>query len=279
MTVLHKKSVLHFIVDIVAVAACVVFLSPVLLGLLNSFKPLGKILSNPLSISWDTLSLDAYIVAFNTMSYGRHFINNVIITGFSLLFVILCASMCAYKLSRDHSRLSRICFNLIIAFILVPFQCTMIPLTVELTRTGLVDSLVGVIICYIGFGTPMSMFLYHGYIKSIPTALDESAKLDGCNTIKTFFWIIFPLAAPMTATVVIIETLFFWNDFLFPLIVLQSDNNRTLITGLVNFSATHLQQWDKLLAGTVMIELPILALYLILQRYIIDGLVTGAVKS
>lgn len=279
MTVLHKKSVLHFIVDIVAVAACGVFLSPVLLGLLNSFKPLGEILSNPLSIKWDTLSLDAYIVAFNTMSYGRHFINNVIITGFSLIFVILCASMCAYKLSRDHSRLSRICFNLIIAFILVPFQCTMIPLTVELTRTGLVDSLVGVIICYIGFGTPMSMFLYHGYIKSIPTALDESAKLDGCNTIKTFFWIIFPLAAPMTATVVIIETLFFWNDFLFPLIVLQSDNNRTLITGLVNFSATHLQQWDKLLAGTVMIELPILALYLILQRYIIDGLVTGAVKS
>jgi len=276
---MKRRNAIWVFSDVLVAFFCLVFMYPMLIGLMNSFKPRTEIVLHPLELMPEKLSFDSYLFTFVEMKYIEKFFNSFFITVCSVALIILFSSMAAYKLTRENTRLSEWLFRGIISFMLVPFQCTMLPLMVTMSRTGLIDTHTGMIIGYLGFQCPFAVFLYHAYFKTIPMVLDESAKIDGCSTLRLFYTIIFPLALPMTATIIILNVLTVWNDYLFPMIMLTSMDKRTLVTGLVAFSAIRMKQWDKLLTGTILVALPILSLYIFMQRHIINGMVSGALKE
>lgn len=274
-----ERRVLWAGIDIIALFLCALFAFPLLIGVLNSVKPLSDIIFEPLSIDPAHMSMDAYVAAFDRMKYAQRFINSALITVVSVSLSVLMSSMAAFKLARGKTRLSRGLYRGSTVFMLIPFNCTMISMTVIMTRLGLIDTYPGAVLGYLAYLGPMSIFLYHGYIRSIPATLDESARIDGCGLFSIYRHIIFPLIAPMTATVVILNTFHVWNDYLYPLLILQSEAKKTLVTGLASFSNKHMQQWDKLLAATVLVVLPVMVVYGAMQRRIVSGMVTGAVKE
>lgn len=265
--------------DLLTLILCFMFVFPLLVGFLNSFKPMTDIIFDPLAIDPDRFTLKGYSTALSSLKYGRRFINSSILTVCSVTISVFMTSMTAFKLTRENTRLSRGIFKGITLFMLIPFNCTMISMTVIMTRMGLIDTFPGAILGYLSYLAPMSIFLYRGYILSVPIALDESAIIDGCSTFGVYWHIVFPLIMPMTATVVILNTFRVWNDYLYPLLMLQSESKKTLVTGLTYFSTNHMKQWDKLLAATVLVIAPVFIVYVIMQRHIISGMVTGAVKG
>lgn len=158
----RRNKSLWLAVDVIVVICCILFLFPMLIGFVNSFKSLSAVLIKPLSMELELFSLDGYRTAFKALKYPTRFLNSAFITIVTLFFVIMLSSMAAYKLSRDNSLLSNTLFKLVLAFILIPFQCTMIPLTVLMTNLNLINTFSGVIAGYIAFLCPMSIFLYHG---------------------------------------------------------------------------------------------------------------------
>lgn len=265
--------------DLLTILLCFLFAFPLLVGFLNSFKPLTDIIFKPLEVETSRFTLDGYAVAISSLKYGKRFLNSTILTVSSVVLSMLMTSMTAFKLTRDDTRLSKGVFKGITLFMLIPFNCTMISMTVIMTRLGLLDTYAGAILGYLSYLAPMAIFLYRGYILSVPVALDESAIIDGCSTFGIYWYIVFPLLAPMTATVVILNTFRVWNDYLYPLLMLQSESKKTLVTGLSYFSSNHMKQWDKLLAATVLVIAPVFTVYIAMQKYIISGMVTGAVKG
>lgn len=279
MTKRRKARLRWALWDLLTAALCLLFAFPLLIGALNSFKPMTDIIFEPLSIDPARLTLSAYAAAFVKLKYGQRFLNSAILTAASVSISMLLSSMAAYKLSRENTRLSRAIYKGITVFMLIPFNCTMISMSVIMARLHLIDSYAGAVVGYLAYLGPMSVFLYVGYMRSVPVTLDESARIDGCTTLGIYRHIVFPLVAPMTATVVILNTFHVWNDYLYPLLMLQSEAKKTLVTGLTAFSTNHLKQWDKLLAATVLVVAPVLAVYVLMQRRIVSGMVAGAVKG
>lgn len=275
----RMKKLRWALADITIVIICLIFLFPVIIGFFNSFKSLKDVLLNPLSMDPDTMTLDNYVVAFSAMKYGSRFFNTLFVTCASCGLILFFASLAAYKLSRTRTVYSSLVYKFIFCFILIPFQCTMIPLIIQMTSMGLTNTHTGLILGYLGFMSPMTIFLYHGYIKTVPMELDEAARMDGCNSFGIFFRIIFPLIKPITATALIINAMSIWNDYLFPAIMIGSESKRTLIIGLTKFVTNYQKQWGRMLAATVMVITPILIVYIALQKYIIKGLTAGSVKA
>lgn len=161
----------------------------------------------------------------------------------------------------------------------IPFQSIMIPLVRVASELNLMDSRTGLIICYFGFGVSLNVFLYHGFIKSIPKEIEESATVDGCTPYGVFWKIIFPLLKPMSVTVILLNSLWIWNDFLLPLLVLNSPDLRTIPLATFAFFGQYTKQWDLALAALVLGVIPIILFFLSMQKYIIEGITAGSVKG
>jgi raffinose/stachyose/melibiose transport system permease protein len=161
----------------------------------------------------------------------------------------------------------------------IPFQAIMIPLVKVAKWFGLLSSLPGLMICYFGFGVSMSIFLYHGFIKSIPKEIEESAVVDGCTPYSVFWRIVFPLLKPITVTIILLNSLWIWNDFLLPLLILQKPELRTIPLATNSFFGQYTKQWDLALAALVMGISPIVLFFLAMQRHIIEGITAGSVKG
>jgi raffinose/stachyose/melibiose transport system permease protein len=199
--------------------------------------------------------------------------------------------MGAWVLVRTKTVLSSVIFMMFVAAMVVPFQVVMFPLvnwlrTIEVVLHldpgpfRLLQNYPGIIFAYLGFGSSLSIFLYHGFIKSVPLELEEAATIDGCSKPAMFFKIVFPLLTPIAVTVIILNGMWIWNDYLLPLLVLGSGNRvQTLPLAVANFVGSFLRRWDLILTSTLMAMLPIIIMFLFLQKYIIKGIVDGAVKG
>ena len=202
-------------------------------------------------------------------------------TGLSTLLVILLASMVAFYFTRAKNTFSKVLFALMAASMIIPFQAIMIPL-VSIYGSGLniLNHRLTLVFMHTGFAMSMSVFIYQGFIKSgIPVSLEEAAYLDGCTKVQTFFKVVFPLLKPTTATLVILNVLAFWNDYLLPSLVLGKKELYTLPLSTYSFYGTYSSDYGVIMAALALTVAPILVLYLFLQRQIIDGVVAGAVKS
>ena len=274
------------VLDVVGFTAIIVlfllYMVPFILVLLNSFKQKRDIIKNPFSLITEKgYTLANYTKAFEKMEFIKAFGNSLFITGLSTLLVIIFASMVAYYFTRAKNTFSRVFFALMAASMIIPFQAIMIPL-VSIYGSGLhlLNHRLTLIFMHTGFALSMSVFIYQGFIKSgIPISLEEAAYLDGCTNVQTFFKVVFPLLKPTTATLVILNVLAFWNDYLLPSLVLGKKNLYTLPLSTYSFYGTYSSDYGVIMAALVLTVAPILVLYLFLQKEIIDGVVAGAVKS
>ena len=216
---------------------------------------------------------------YNFVTFPRVFLNTLIVTVFSVLGIIISSSMAAYALVRTKNKISWIIFLIFTFSMVVPFQAIMIPLVETAKVMGLKNSLFGLILIYIGLGSPLAIFMYHGFIKGIPIELEESASIDGAGQFRIFFQIIFPLLKPITATIVILNVLWIWNDFLLPLIILQAENIKTIQLKQYSFFGAFHSEYGMALASLIISASPIVIFYLLMQKYIIKGITSGAVKG
>ena len=259
----------------------VVYAFPFFLVIVNAFKPKKEILKNTLALPqvWD---FENFQKAAQKMNYFQALVNSAVITIFSVIAIILTSSMLAYYLARKKTKFSNSIFLILVASMIVPFQSLMIPFIALYGNKGPLAALDmlsrhGLVFFYVGFGVAMSTFLYHGFISNIPYELDEAAMLDGATDMKLFRKVIFPMLTPVTATVAIINSLWIWNDFLLPSLVLYRDS-RTLPLSTYMFYGMYSSNYGQAMAGLLLSIIPIIIFYFAMQRQIISGISSGAVK-
>ncbi len=262
---------------LIVTASFVLF--PIFMAVLNSLKDQGAMMDNILSIPASP-QFGNYVDAFQKVDYLHSLWNNVVIVTVGVLGIVGFGSMAGYKLARTRGRLSVFLFGLFVMSMLIPFHAIMITLTQISKELNVQGSTVGLGLIYIGLGVPMSIFLCHGFVKSIPRELEEAALLEGCNELQLFARVILPLLLPITATIAILNTLWMWNDFLLPLLMLTDSSSYTLlISTSMLFGEYGNNDWSAILASLVLTLIPVVAMYLLLQKYIIHGIAEGALKG
>ncbi|MCM3602148.1 carbohydrate ABC transporter permease [Robertmurraya korlensis] len=273
----HKYTGRTFIVEILAIALGLVFLVPFYYVVSNSLKPFAEILTNTSALP-KVFQFENYVQAFEKLDYLNVFTNSLIITVSSNIVLVIFCSMAAYMLVRTKKKISNVIFMSFVAAMIIPFQSIMIPLIKTAGNFGLLNSMWGLVIMYLGFGSGMTIFLYHGFIKGIPVELEEAAIIDGCSRFGVFWRIVFPLLKPITVTIVILNSLWIWNDFLLPSLVLQDPELRTIPLATFFFFGQYTKQWDLALAALVLGIIPLLIFFFSMQKHIIKGITSGSIK-
>jgi raffinose/stachyose/melibiose transport system permease protein len=274
--------------EALAAALFMVFLFPFFIVLINSGKTPFEITQSPLTFPSDWAKILQNAVTIWTspnVQYSSSFLSSVIITVASLVLLDVLPSQAAWVLVRTKTRLSSGIFLIFVASMVIPFQIVMFPLLswfrqlTVLTGIRLLRTYAGIILAYIGFGMSQSIFLFHGFIKSIPREIEEAATIDGCRPAQTFYQIVFPILRPIHATVVVLNGIWIWNDYLLPLLVLGKGNKvMTIPLAVSNFAGAYVKQWDLMLTAILMAMIPIVVLFLVAQKSIIKGMVAGSVK-
>ncbi len=271
---MRRKSLLP--VEILGIILGLLWLSPFYLMIVNSFKTKKEIFTDVLKLPSE-FTFDNYIEAFEELDFMHTLVNSLIITVISVVIIVIFSSMAAYALSRNKSKTSTVLFMLFVAAMLIPFQSVMIPL---ITVFGQADMLnrVGLIFMYLGFGSSLSIFLFHGTLNGISKSLDEAAIIDGCNKFQVFWYIIFPMLKPITVTVAILNIIYIWNDYLLPSLVINQEGLQTIPLKMFFFFGEYTKQWHLALAGLTIAIIPVILVYFFAQREIIKGMTEGAVK-
>ncbi len=265
--------------ELFMILIALIFIYPTLYVFINAFKPSQEIVFNPAGLPQaPTLGNFAKVIT-TAGSGGVNFLealgNTAMLTFLSVIGIIVFSSMAAYILVRTKSKVSTAFFFFFAFFMVIPFQTIMVPLVVLATDLRFKD-IYGLVLINIGLGTPIAVFMYHGFIKSIPISIEESAAMDGAGPFRIFFQIVFPLLVPITATIGILDVLWVWNDFLLPFIVLRQG---TLVLFQFNFFGTFTKDYGALTASLVMTAIPVVIMYISLQKYLIKGISSGAVKG
>ena len=266
------------LVELVVIIVALIFLAPFYFVVANSVKPFGAIIQNAASFP-ETFHFQNYIRAWEEVRFPVVLMNSVIVSSFSIAGMVLLGAMAAWRMVRRPHVVSRILFILFVAAMVIPFQSVMIPMVKVAKVLGIINTRPGVIMIYFGFGMPLTVFLLHGFVKGVPKELEESAYIDGCTTIQSFFFIVLPMMRVMIVTVIILQALWIWNDFLLPALVLFSRDLHTIPLGIFRFFGQHMDRWDSALATLTMGMLPVIVLFLFLQKYIIRGVAAGSVKG
>ena len=260
----------------------IAYMFPFLMVVINSLKQKRDIIKSPFSWLFTVkgLSFDNFVKAFNQMDFLNAIKNSLIITVSATAIVTILAAMLAYFIVRNNNMLTRIIFALMVASMIIPFQAIMIPLVSIYGGTlNLLNHRLTLIFMHVGFSMSMTVFMFHGFIRgSVPIALEEAAYLDGCTHTQTFFKILFPLLKPIMSTTLILNALAFWNDFLLPSLVLTDKKLLTLPLSTYSFYGTYSADYGTIMAGLLLCVVPLLILYIALQKQIINGVVAGAVK-
>ena len=263
---------------------CLLYLFPIYLILTNSSKNRSEMYENMVALP-KKITCKYYASAISKMNFAVSVRNSLIITVVSIAILVILCSMTAWMFVRCKRKLSTFWFGLLVATMLIPFQTIMMPLMQEMNWLGkttgikIVDTVPGLIFMYIGFGAGMGVFLYHGFVTSVPVSLEEAAIIDGCNTWQRFWRIVFPILKPTTMTVIILDVIWIWNDYLLPSLTLKSKANRTIPISTAKFFGQYTISWNEAMAALVITIIPVAIFYLACQKYIIKGVAAGAVKG
>lgn len=276
---MNRKKRMTLLLGLLMGLIALAWLTPIYFVVINAFKDFREVVVSTAAFP-QNLYLENFKELWIRADYPLLVRNSLIITGSSLAGIVLLGSMAGYKLARTKSRWSYVLLLYFIMTMIIPFQSIMIPLVKVLKEMNLIDSLGGIILVYIAQSTPIAIFFYQAAVRSIPESMEESARIDGAGPYRTFFSIIFPLLSPITATVVILQTLWIWNDFLLPLVTLQSPANKTLALGTYAvFVGKYGTRMNIGMAAVFLASIPMLTLYLVLQKYIVKGITSGATKG
>lgn len=264
----------YLILSVIAVA----YVYPIIAVILNSFKTSSEIRRSGLALPKE-LYLGNYITAWVKGNFGRSLINSIVVTGISLLLIYIINILTAYPFARMKFRGKDGIFLLFLSGIMFPVQMAVIPLFNMITRLNLVNNPIGLVLVYTAFSIPMGVMIISNFIKGMPIEIEEAAIVDGSGTWRLIFQIIVPLVKPAVTTILIINAINIWNDLLLPIIVLTTKNSKTMPAGLMYFSGQYNTQWEFITAAVVLISLPMVLFYFVMQKDIVNGLAAGAVKS
>lgn len=267
----------YSISSLLLILFAVLFLSPFYFIIVNSFKTFSEIVKDSASLP-AVMQWSNYAQAVKQVDFLLVLTNSLLITVFSILGMVLLGSMAAWKLARVTSPVGTVMFILYVAAMVIPFQSVMIPLVKVAFTLQMINSQAGLIAIYWGFGMPFTVFLYHGFVTGVPLELEESARLEGCTDYQLFAKIVFPLLKTITITIIILQTLWVWNDFLLPSLILYKKTYQTIPLGINRFFGQYKNQWDKALPILVLSMSPIIVFFLMLQKHMIRGISEGAIK-
>ena len=263
-------------------ALSLVWIYPVVLILLNSLKAETAI-STTAVFELPTISsfvgLHNYVYGVTQMNFLASFGYSLIITITSVILIILCCSMCAWYITRVNSTVSKLMYLLCAFSMVVPFQMVMFTLS-KTADTLSLNTPFNICIIYLGFGAGLAVFMFTGFMKSVPLAIEEAAMIDGCNPLQIFFKVVFPILKPTMISTAILETMWVWNDYLLPTLVLDIKKYRTIPMAIQYFRGSYGRvEMGPMMACIMITVLPIIIMYLVCQKYIIDGVIAGAVKG
>ncbi len=279
---MKKKKAENVFKYVILTVLLLIYIFPFFMVLINAFKEKVDVIKAPLSLVGEHgFIFSNFTEAIEKMHFFRALGNSVFVTGISVVLIVLFSAMASYIMARKDWLACKLFYLFMILSLAIPFQVLMIPLVSIYGGTlGILNHRGTLIFMHVGFCVSMSIFLFHGTIKStVPLELEESAAIDGCGRYRTFFNIVLPLLKPTIATTVIINTLNLWNDYLLPSLVLGDSRLHTLPIAARVFYGAFSSDLGLLLAALVLMILPVLILYLFLQKHIIDGVVAGAVKG
>ncbi|MEU4391999.1 carbohydrate ABC transporter permease [Kribbella sp. NPDC023855] len=263
-----------FVLEVVMIATAVAFLFPVYALVTLAFKDPGQIANKPLSPP-NPPSTESFGTAWQSASLGSALLNSTLITVSSVVLLIVLGSLAAYFLARQAGRLSYSLYILFLVGIILPFQLGMIPLYQLVNDLGLLGTYQGMILFYTGIQLPFTVFLYTGFIRSLPADYTNAALIDGASHLQAFVHVIFPLLRPITGTVLILNAVHIWNDFFTPLLYLGGSGRETVPVRVFAFVNEYTSDYGLVAAGLVLAALPILLVFLVLQRYVIRGFSSG----
>lgn len=261
------------------IALALLFLAPFYFVLVNSVKALGEIMIDAASLPVK-YQFANYSKVWDIIRFPKVLGNSVLITGISVIGIVIISSMTGYRLVRKPTLFNKILFTCFIASMIIPFQSVMLQLVRVTSILELRGNLLGIVVSYLGFGLSLSVFLFHGFVKSVPLEIEEAAVVDGCTPYGVFWKIVFPLLRPIMVTVIILNGLWIWNDYLLPVLIIGSNKDLTTIPlAVTKFFGQYTKQWDLALAGLTMSVTPILIAFLLLQKYIVEGISAGSLKG
>ncbi|WP_201006167.1 carbohydrate ABC transporter permease [Paenibacillus glycanilyticus] len=251
---------------------------PILLVVISAVKSKPELAANPFGLPKD-VTFEFFKKAYGTMHYLQSVGNTILIATVSVAVSAAFTSMAAYAIVRRKNRFHSFLYMLFLAGMIIPFQMTMIPLYKMMVDFGLYNSYQGIMMIYLALTAPFSVFLLVGFIKSVPRELEEAALIDGCGIFQTFFRIVLPLLKPALTTLCVLNLFSIWNDFLMPVLFLPDDKKMTITVQISKFQGMYSNDWSLLFAGICMIVLPMVVIYLLAQRFIINGITAGAIKG
>jgi len=255
----------------------VVFLIPFLLVVMNSFKKTQQFIENPLSIP-SNVHFENYTTALTNMKFLQGLTNSMFIAVSAVFIIVIFSSMTGYLFVRYKWKLNTVLFFMMLGSMALPFQVIMIPLVMLYGKLDLLNMKGTLLFLYLGFGVPFGIFTFHGFIKGIPYELEESAFIEGSSRLRSFFQIVLPLLKPVIVTLIVLDVLWIWNDYLLPSLVLLSPEQRTLPLSTFTFFSSYSVDYAPLMAGLIMTVFPVFVLYLFVQNQIIKGITEGALK-
>lgn len=271
-----KRNLLTAIKAILLWGISILVFIPLLIIVFNSLKTQGEAVSMEFSLP-EVPMFRNYIEVMEQVNIGQAFLNSIIISVFTVLVATVGAALCSFVLARRRTRLHRFMYMFFLVGLVAPLN--MVPAILVLQKLHLMDSLLGLILLYSALVTPFTIFLYYGFISSVPKELDEAAIIDGCGPLGLFWKVIFPLLKPVTVTVVILNFMNAWNDFITPFYVMNSSDKLPMTTMVYSFFGQFQRSWHYVSVIMVMIVVPIIIVYAIGQKYIIAGMTAGAVKG
>lgn len=266
------------ILFIVTVLLAVLFIYPIIFALMSAFKSNGDILKNPVAFP-TSLYLQNFKDLFAQSDFGTAIIHSIVLTVISEVLIVCIVPLAAYGIERRKSKLTGLIYTYFLAGMMIPFHLYMFPLFKELKMFHLFGNMVGPILVYISGSIAFGTLLYSSFLKGIPLEIEEAAQIDGCTPFQTFWKITFPLLGPCTGSMVILNGLGIWNDYLMPYLVLPSGKAKTITVEIAAFVGQYSARWDIVFAGTVISIVPALIIFCMFQKYFVKGITAGAAKG
>ena len=277
-----KDRRINAVLSVLLTILCIAWMYPVFMILMNSLKTERAITTThafELPSAETFVGLKNYVYGIQEMDFLSSFWYSLVITVSSVALILLCCSMCAWYITRVQGVLGKGMYYLCVFSMIVPFQMVMFTLA-KTADTLKLNNPYNICIIYLGFGAGLAVFMFTGFVKSMPIAIEEAAMIDGCNPIQIFFKVVCPILKPTMISTAILETMWVWNDYLLPTLVLDIKTYRTIPMAIQYFRGSYGKvEMAPMMACIMITVLPVIVLYLICQKYIIDGVVAGAVKG
>jgi len=268
-----------FLIYVLIVVFCLIVISPLIIVFSSSFR-IPENQTSPLYL-FTQFSLESYKRAFVNMNYPQEFLNSLITTGGSVLVVVLFATMAAYPIGRIKAKPARFLYYFFISGLVIPSQMVIVPIAQTISRMHIPNTRLTPMLMFITCSMPFSVFLYAGFMKSVPVEIEESAYLDGAGLWQRFSKVVFPLLKPATVSTVITQGLWIWNDYFYPMVFISKKDQYSLPVGMIQFlgDKENPAQWNVLFASCILCALPLIIIFMLLQKQFINGIAAGAVKG